>query len=117
MHEKKQITILYVEDDDIIRESIGKALKRLYENVVLCENGELGLKAFDEIKPDIVVSDIEMPVMNGKEMITQIKAKSSVPCIMLTAYNDPSYLVPAADKTLFKPVALYDIVSAIDGYL
>jgi CheY-like chemotaxis protein len=116
MSEKKNLKVLYVEDEDIIREAVGKALSRIYETVILCENGEEALKAFSEFEPDIILSDIEMPVMGGKEFIRKIKEKSQVPCIMLTAYKDPEYLVDFADKTLFKPVALYDIVSTIDSY-
>jgi len=116
MSDKKKLTILYVEDEDIIREAVGKALGRIYENIILCENGEEALKAFFEFSPDIILSDIEMPVMGGKEFISKVKEKSEIPCIMLTAYKDPAYLVDIADKTLFKPVALYDIVSTIDSY-
>ncbi len=116
MSDKKKIKVMYVEDEDIIREAVGKALSRIYETVILCKNGEEALKAFSEFSPDIVLSDIEMPVMGGKELVSKIKEKSQVPCIMLTAYKDPRYLVDAADKTLYKPVALYDIVSAIDSY-
>lgn len=116
MSEKKKIRILYVEDEDIIREAVGKALGRMYEEVILAENGKEALRMFDEKTPDIVVSDIEMPIMNGKEFVSKVKEKKSTPCIMLTAYKDPQHMVDQADKTLFKPVALYDLVSAIDSY-
>ncbi len=116
MSDKKKLKILYAEDEDIIREAVGKALSRIYEEVILCENGKDALNAFYEKTPDIILSDIEMPVMNGKEFVIKVKENSSVPCIMLTAYKDPQYLVGEADKTLFKPVALYDLVSAIDSY-
>lgn len=116
MSDKKKLKILYVEDEGIIREAVGKALGRIYEEVILCENGKDALNAFYEKTPDIILSDIEMPVMNGKEFILKVKESSDVPCIMLTAYKDPQYLVDKADKTLFKPVALYDLVSTIDSY-
>lgn len=116
MPDKKKIKILYAEDEDIIREAIGKALSRVYEEIILCENGEDAVKAFFEHSPDIVLSDIEMPIMNGKEFIAKVKETSKVPCVMLTAYKDPEYLVDIADKTLFKPVVLADLVVTIDSY-
>lgn len=116
MIEKKQIKILYAEDEDIIREAVGKALGRVYGEIILCENGADAFKAFFDHSPDIVLSDIEMPVMNGKEFVSKIKERSSVPCVILTAYKDPEYLVACADETLFKPVMLGDLVATIDSY-
>lgn len=74
------------------------------------------MNAFYEETPDIILSDMEMPVMNGKDFVVKAKENSAVSCIILTAYKDPQYLVDEADKTLFKPVALYELVSTIDRY-
>lgn len=116
MQDKKKIKVLYAEDEDIIREAVGKALSRVYEEIILCENGAEAVKAFFKHSPDIVLSDIEMPIMNGREFIAKVKEASKTPCVMLTAYKDPEYMVNDADKTLFKPVALVDLVETINSY-
>jgi YesN/AraC family two-component response regulator len=116
--EKKKIKLLYVEDEDMIREAIGRALGRIYEDVILCQNGEEGFNAFLEHSPDIVLTDIEMPILNGRELVLKIKAiKPELPCVVLTAYKDPKYLVETAEATLYKPVVLSDLIRTIDKFL
>lgn len=115
--DKKNIKLLYVEDEFIIRETVGKMLNRLYSSVVLCDNGAAGFEAYNKEKPDLVITDIEMPVMNGAELVRKIKEiDSATPCVVLTAYKDPEKQAKFADKTLFKPVALDDLIAVIDSY-
>lgn len=115
---KKNVKILYVEDEDMIREAIGRALGRIYENILLCQNGEEGLEAFMQHSPDIVLTDIEMPILNGRELVTKIKTVNpNMPCIVLTAYKDPKYQVEAAELTLYKPIVLSDLIRAIDKFI
>mgnify|MGYP000455728440 FL=1 len=88
--DKKNIKLLYVEDEFIIRETVGKMLNRLYSSVILCDNGAAGFEAYNKEKPDLVITDIEMPVMNGAELVRKIKEiDSATPCVVLTAYKDP----------------------------
>ena len=64
--------VAIVEDEIRIREGIEKLLKKLnrdYEIVAVAENGDDGLKLIRETKPDIVITDICMPVMDGLEML------------------------------------------------
>ncbi len=115
---KRNVKLLYVEDEDMIREAIGRALSRVYEHVILCQNGEEGFNAFLEHSPDIVLTDIEMPILNGRELVAKIKAVNpAMPCLVLTAYKDPKYLVENAEITLYKPVVLADLLQNIDKFL
>lgn len=115
---KKDVKLLYVEDEDMIREAIGRALSRVYEHVILCQNGEEGFDAFLEHSPDIVLTDIEMPILNGRELVKKIKSMNpDMPCLVLTAYKDPRYLIESAEITLYKPVVLADLMQAIDKFL
>ena len=91
--ELRQLTILYAEDDDNIRLEVVHFLERRVGNLVLAANGEEALAAFIEHKPDIVISDIMMPVMDGLELAAAIKERNSaVPVILTTAFNEAKYL-------------------------
>ena len=65
--------VLLVDDAKTSRMIVGKVVKELgHEIVGEAENGELGFEAYMELKPDLVLSDIEMPVLGGYEMVEKI---------------------------------------------
>ena len=64
----KNLTILIVEDDNKIKSSIARALEGLFKGVILAKNGDEGLKKFKKYNPDLVLTDIVMPIMDGLEM-------------------------------------------------
>jgi CheY-like chemotaxis protein len=85
------LTIVVVEDHDDARRYLGLFLDRLGANVVLASNGVEGLEATRKSRPDLVVSDIQMPGMNGFELLREIRAfgsegGGSVPVIAMTAF-------------------------------
>ena len=83
----EHLTLLIVEDDEDVRDYIANAFASTY-NVVCAENGKEGLEKVRETLPDIVVSDIMMPEMDGIELCNAIKsdmATSHIPVILLTA--------------------------------
>lgn len=105
----KDVTVLFVEDDADIREYLGSVLKRRVNALYTAANGKEGLERFAEHKPDIVVTDINMPVMNGLEMAENIKQMDEqVPVIVITAYNEQDFFMRSIeigiDKYLLKPV-------------
>jgi len=97
MHEyAKKITILYVEDEDDVREGYSRALKRISSELYTANNGVLGLELFKKYQPDIIVSDIKMPQMNGLDMVRAIKEiASDVKVIFTTAHSESAYLLEA----------------------
>ncbi|WP_373034565.1 response regulator [Sulfurimonas sp.] len=102
------IKVLYVEDDDNIREEIRDFLGRFFPSIDLAGNGEEGLELYKNGNYDIVISDINMPKMNGIEMIHAIKEINEEQKIIVTsAYNEPKYLVElidsGVDKFVLKP--------------
>ena len=107
----KQFTILFVEDEADIREEMEMYLSFISKEFYLAANGLEGLELFKEKKPDIILSDIVMPKMNGLEMVEKIRAISSdVPIILLTGNSDVSFFKKAIDlsidKYINKPINL-----------
>ena len=71
-------TVLLVDDAKVSRMIIGKIVKKLGHEVVgEAENGELGFEAYKELKPDLVLSDVEMPILDGHGMVEKIIAYDS----------------------------------------
>ncbi len=107
---KKQIlsnfTILYVEDDLNTQEFIGLILKKYFKNTYIASNGQEGLELFNKNNPDIVLSDIVMPIMNGLTMCKQIKEiKPHQPIAIFTAFEEHDYLMEAINMGLDKYIA------------
>lgn len=68
----RNITLLYVEDDEMTLEEISFFLKKYVKKLIVAKNGEEGLELFKEHNPDMVITDIQMPIMNGLEMSKKI---------------------------------------------
>ncbi|RXJ93416.1 hypothetical protein CRV00_11580 [Malaciobacter molluscorum] len=112
------ITVLYVEDDLMTSEEITYFLSKYVKKVIIAKDGEEGLRLFKEHSIDIVITDIQMPKMNGLDMSEKILDISpSVPIVLTTAFTEASYLVRAIelgiDKYLLKPVNLNEILAII----
>ncbi len=81
---KKSLNILIVEDNATALSQIVEILSRRFQNVYSAENGVYGLELYDSVGADIIVSDIQMPQMNGIDMITKIKEKSpNIPVVII----------------------------------
>ena len=94
----KNLTCLYVEDDSVIRESFSFMIKRYFKKILIAENGKIGLELYKNYNPDIVISDIRMPVMDGIEMVKNIKQiNPNALVIFITAFNDLEYLKEAVN--------------------
>lgn len=89
MIDKNQVSILVVDDEQDIRDVLDIALKDIGYTVFLAENGEKAFAIFKSKRPDIVITDIKMPVMDGIELLKQIKRESSVTeVLMITGHGD-----------------------------
>lgn len=94
--EKLPLKVLYVEDEIIVREPFAEMLSRRVQKVYTAENGEQGLKLYQEFKPDIIITDIKMPVMDGLTMVDRIRATDKqIPVIITTASEFKDYLKKA----------------------
>jgi DNA-binding NtrC family response regulator len=98
MSDKVPITILYVEDEPDLRGRIRIVLEMHFERVLACANGKEGLEVFEREHPDIIISDIMMPVMDGLEMTRSVRDFApDTPVILTTAFTDTAYLLKAIE--------------------
>jgi AmiR/NasT family two-component response regulator len=85
--------VLVVDDELLVAQGIMSTLKALgFDIVGPCKNGEEAIANCREDKPDIVLMDIQMPVMNGMQAAQIIFPELDIPVVMLTAYSDDTYL-------------------------
>ena len=118
MNTFKEYNILYVEDNHEIAEEIAFFLEPRVNKFYSAYDGKEGLELFKEHKPDIIITDIQMPNMNGIEMIEQIrKIDSEVPIIITTAFNESSYLLKAinlqVDGYIMKPLNIKELLNRL----
>ena len=109
-------TILYVEDDDGIRNQLVKFLKYFSTKLITAKDGQEGLELYKKYLPDIVISDIvisdiKMPKMNGIEMVKLIKNINPKQYIIFTtAHSESNYFLDALDMQVYayilKPINL-----------
>jgi len=88
------ITALYVEDELEVRDTLSSMIGDMFKNFITASNGKEGLETFikNQDTIDIVITDINMPELNGLEMIEKINEVKSVPVIITSAYNDNEFL-------------------------
>jgi len=118
MEKVKKSSILYIEDDEITRENISSYLKRVCKNLYIAKDGKEGLSKFKEYEPEIIITDIEMPHLNGLEMAKKIRNISKTTQIIITsAYTDQEYLMAAVNLQLIqyivKPISLPKLTNAL----
>ena len=115
-----QARVLLIEDDAAVRASLALGLRLEGLEVLEAENGVFGL-ALLEMLPDIVLLDIILPGMDGFGVLEQIRARSVVPIIMLTALDEVSAKVrglkAGADDYVVKPYSLSEVLARIQALL
>ncbi len=116
----KNISVLYVEDENDVREFTSKLLGSLVKNVYDAQNGLEGLNTFEEHldEIDLIVTDINMPKMDGLEMCSKIREHNKeIPIVITSAHNDPNFLKRAIDVGVntyaMKPIDLYQLVESM----
>ncbi len=113
-----KLTVLYVEDDVNLRQIVLDYLRKLFLSVTDAEDGECGLAEFKKSPFDLVITDIQMPHMNGIEMIEAIKKESpEQEIIIITAFSESSYFMDAirldVSGYIIKPIDFDKINSAL----
>ena len=107
----KSLNVLFVEDNREFANQTIKLFNNFFNNVTLALNGNDGIAKFKESEFDLVISDINMPDINGISMIRELKTLNyNIPIIMLTAHDDSPLIIECiqigVDGYLLKPIQL-----------
>ncbi|ADU65727.1 response regulator [Desulfurispirillum indicum] len=115
------VTMLICEDEPIIREIMHSFFSRRAREAFVACDGKEGLEMFTSHRPDIVLTDLKMPVMDGIRLARHIKETSTTPIIMISAHNEKELLQEATragvDQFLFKPIDLEEAAQLIEKVL
>jgi YesN/AraC family two-component response regulator len=105
MRELKNINVLFVEDDEMVREAFMLLVKDLFNKFFIAEDAKKAIKIFNNNNLDLIITDIKMPEISGLELSEYIKSKDkNIIILVITAFSDMQYLKKAIDI-------------GIDGYL
>jgi PAS domain S-box-containing protein len=121
---RDEVALLYVEDESEARNMVSRMLELNYPQmrVIAAENGAAGLARFREHRPQIVVTDINMPVMDGIQMSRSIRQLDpEITIVAVTAHSDTSYLLHAIQigihHYVLKPINYDELFAALDRVL
>ncbi len=121
VYPEPKITILLAEDDPASRDCLGMIISKRFPAIELltAENGRIGLEIYKERRPDIVITDLIMPLMDGIKMAAEIKAMDpETIIIVVSGYSDSQYLMDAIEiginHYVMKPVKHQKLISTIE---
>ncbi|WP_368028632.1 response regulator [Arcobacter sp. s6] len=117
----KRLTLLYVEDDDIIRNELSQLLANFFSQVLVAKDGKEGLRTYLENQDniDIVLTDINMPKYNGIDMVKKIRnIDNEISIIFATAYSDNEFLLDAiklrVKEYIIKPIDIRNLLALLN---
>ena len=112
--------ILVVEDDQMIREGICEYLSEFGYSIIEASDGSEALDSFSE-SVNLVILDIQIPFINGLDVLKEIRKKSNLPILILTAFSDEDYKIEAfthlADGYIEKPFSLPVLKVRVDSLI
>ena len=116
----KKMSVLYVEDEELLRNKTGAMFSKLFQNVDLAVDGKEGLDKYLHNKYDIVITDISMPNMNGLELINNIRKNDfHQEIIIMSAYTESEYTnqINTANVTgyIYKPVEINQMLEILNN--
>jgi two-component sensor histidine kinase len=118
---RHNISVLFVDDNESVRQLYQRILEKHVNHFYIAKDGHHGLELYKKYKPDLVVTDINMPVMDGLEMVKEIKAQyPSVKIVLMSAYNEKDNFIESinlgVDGYLIKPIEAKKLLSLIDEF-
>lgn len=118
MEKFKNYTILYIEDDEGVRTVNSRFLNRMFNELYEAKDGEEGLALYKKYHPDIILTDIKMPKMDGISLSKKIRdTDQTTKIIISTAFSDKEYLMQAIElrleKYIIKPLTSRNLIPAL----
>jgi len=115
----KELTVLYVENDKEITKHTVDILQLKVKKVLTASNGQEAITIYKKEKIDIIITDIQMPVMNGLTMVKKIRElNDEIPVIITSAFNETSFLKQAidlhVDKYIIKPIDMSQLFAVLN---
>jgi len=112
------IKLLIVEDDEMLLKRLKRILSREIKELYIFTNPLEAIEKVPQIKPDIVLTDIKMPQMDGLEMTNRIRKNcNDIPVIVASAFSDPEYFQTAiklkVEKFIVKPIDIDELLAAL----
>lgn len=111
-------TVLIVDDDRLIMKLFTINLTAKGYKVLSAYNGKEGLEVISEHEPDVIILDIMMPIMNGLEMLEELRKISEIPVIIVSGYGEPESVEKARklgiECFMNKPFEMEDLMNTLD---
>ncbi len=119
--QRYNISVLFVDDNETIRQLYRRILEKHVNNLYIAKDGYHGLELYRKHKPDLVITDMVMPVMNGLEMVKEIKKIApDAKFVVMSAYSEKDSFIESIhlgiDGYLMKPVEAKKLLSLIDEF-
>lgn len=116
---KKEFKVLIVEDDIIASQNLEEFISEYVRDLKCAFDGLEALKTYENYKPDIIITDISMPRLDGLEFVKTIREKNrNIPIIVTTAFSTNEYLLRAVElgllKYLIKPIKENELEDALN---
>ncbi len=115
-------TLLYIEDEEGIRNNINEILKHLFKEIYVAKNARDGFALYETKKPDLIITDIRMPNESGIELVKRIrKTDSKVRVIITSAHTDLDYMLEATElhlvKYIVKPITEGKLTESLEAFI
>ncbi len=114
----KNLKLLYVEDDKDVVQQMSFFLKKRVGRLMVAENGAEGLEMFKKHMPDLILSDLQLPGMDGINMVKEIRQVSDVPIIISTAFSEKDIILRAVDlgieNYIVKPIDIRELMRVMN---
>ena len=112
------LTLLYVEDNKESRENSMFIFEEFFHQIIIAVDGQDGLEKFQKHKVDIIITDVNMPRLNGLDMVGKIRQiDTSIPILILSAYNESNFFIDSikldVEGYLLKPINMKQYLSIL----